>query len=129
MMDPVPHFSIFGKNYTRRFRDTDISGQILAHVLGQCMDAGLADTSHIFVDAAHVKACADNKKMQEQAVHDEALWYEEELKKEIFLQKHILSDFPLYESIHAVVRDEATSVQIPNRKKPCEPLWKKPAHL
>ncbi len=82
MMDPVPHFSIFGKNYTRRFRDTDISERIFAHVLGQCMDAGLADTSHIFVDAAHVKACADNKKMQEQAVHDEALWYEEELKKE-----------------------------------------------
>ena len=81
MMDPVPHFSIFGKNYTRRFRDTDISERIFAHVLGQCMDAGLADTSHIFVDAAHVKACADNKKMQEQAVHDEALWYEEELKR------------------------------------------------
>ena len=81
MMDPVPYFSIFGKNYTRRFRDTDISERIFAHVLGQCMDAGLADTSHIFVDAAHVKACVDNKKMQEQAVHDEALWYEEELKR------------------------------------------------
>ncbi len=51
------------------------------------------------------------------------------IKCKMVLQKHILSDFPLYESIHAVVRDEATSVQIPNRKKPCEPLWKKPAHL
>ena len=81
MMDPVPHFSTFGKNYTRRFRDTDLSEQIFAHILEQCMDAGLVDTSHIFVDATHVKACADNKKMQEQAVHDEALWYEEELKR------------------------------------------------
>ena len=94
MMDPVPHFSIFGKNYTRRFRDTDISERIFAHVLGQCMDAGLADTSHIFVDAAHVKACADNKKMQEQAVHDEALWYEEELKRRSFF-KNIYCPIPL----------------------------------
>ncbi len=23
MLDPVPHFSTFGKNYTRRFKDTD----------------------------------------------------------------------------------------------------------
>ena len=83
MMDPVPHFSTFGKNYTRRFKDTDLFEQIFAHVLGQCMDAGLVDTSHIFVDATHVKACADSKKMQGQTVHDEALWYEDELKKEI----------------------------------------------
>lgn len=24
MMDSVPHFSTFGKNYTRRFKDTDL---------------------------------------------------------------------------------------------------------
>ena len=24
MLDPVPHFSTFGKNYTRRFKDTDL---------------------------------------------------------------------------------------------------------
>ena len=48
---------------------------------GQCMDAGLVDTSHIFVDATHVKACADSKKTQEQVVYDGALWYKNELKK------------------------------------------------
>ncbi len=70
---------------TRRFKDTDLFEQIFAHILGQCMDAALADTSHIFV-APHVKACADSRKMQEQTVHDEALWYEDELKKEGFLR-------------------------------------------
>ena len=80
-MDPVPHFSIFGKNYTRHFKDTDLFEHIFAHVLGQCMDAGLVDTSHIFVDATHVKACADSKKTQEQVVYDGALWYKNELKK------------------------------------------------
>ena len=83
MMDPVPHFSTFGKNYTRRFKDTDLFEQIFSHVLGQCMQAGLIDTSHIFVDATHVKACANSKKMRGQTVQEEALWYEEELKKEI----------------------------------------------
>lgn len=83
MMDPVPHFSTFGKNYARRFKDTDLFERIFSHILGQCMQAGLVDASHIFVDATHVKACANNKKTQEQAAHDEALWYEDELKKEI----------------------------------------------
>ena len=83
MMDPVPHFSTFGKDYTRRFKDTDLFEQIFAHILGQCMDAGLVDTSQIFVDATHVKACANGKKMKEQAAHEQALWYEEGLKEEI----------------------------------------------
>ena len=83
MMDPVPHFSTFGKDYTRRFKDTDLFEQIFAHILGQCMDAGLVDTSQIFVDATHVKACANGKKMKEQAAHEQALWYEEGLEEEI----------------------------------------------
>lgn len=82
-MDPVPHFSTFGKDYTRRSKDTDLFEQLFAHILGQCMDAGLVDTSQIFVDATHVKACANGKKMEEQAAHEQALWYEDELKREI----------------------------------------------
>ncbi len=83
MMNPVPHFSTFGKNYTRRFKDTDLFEQIFAHILGQCMDEGLVDASHIFAYDTHVKVCASRKKIQEQTFHDEALWYEDELKREI----------------------------------------------
>ena len=36
MLDPVPHFSTFGKNYTRRFKDTDLFEQIFEHILTQC---------------------------------------------------------------------------------------------
>ena len=32
MLDPVPHFSTFGKNYTRRFKDTDLFEQIFAKI-------------------------------------------------------------------------------------------------
>ena len=83
MMDPVPHFSTFGKNYTRRFKGTDLFDQIFSKILEDCMKFKLVDTDHIFVDATHVKACANSKKMRRRVAHEQALWYEEELNKEI----------------------------------------------
>ena len=43
----------------------------------------LVDTDQIFVDSTHVKACANSKKMRKRVAHEQALWYEDELKKEI----------------------------------------------
>ena len=83
MMDPVPRFSTFGKNYTRRFKDTDLFEQIFSRILEECMKYRLVDTNQIFVDATHVKACANSKKMRKRVAHEQALWYEDELKKEI----------------------------------------------
>ena len=37
LRDPVPHFSTFGKNYTRRFKDTDLFEQIFARILEECI--------------------------------------------------------------------------------------------
>lgn len=36
--DKVPHFSTFGKNYERRFKDTDLFEQISYHILKQAAD-------------------------------------------------------------------------------------------
>lgn len=83
MMDKVPHFSTFGKNYTRRFKDTDLFEQIFSHILMECYKFKLVDPSEVFVDATHVKARANNKKMKKRIAHEEALFYEELLKKEI----------------------------------------------
>ena len=83
MMDKVPHFSTFGKNYTRRFKDTDLFEQIFSHILQECYKFRLIDPSEVFVDATHVKAKANNKKMQKRIAHEEALFFEELLKKEI----------------------------------------------
>ena len=33
MFDKVPHFTTFGKNYTRRFKDTDLFEQIFTKIL------------------------------------------------------------------------------------------------
>lgn len=83
MYDKVPHFSTFGKNYSRRFKDTDVFQQIFQYILEQCYKFKLVDPTEVFVDATHVKARANNKKMQKRIAQHEALFYEEMLKKEI----------------------------------------------
>lgn len=83
MLDKTPHFSTFGKNYTRRFKDTDLFEQIFSHILAECYKFKLVDPTEVFVDATHVKARANNKKVQKRIAVEEALFYEEMLKKEI----------------------------------------------
>ena len=83
LRDPVPHFTTFGKNYTRRFKDTDIFEQIFANILDQCFKHRLVDTSTIFVDATHIKACANSKKGRKKIVQQEALFYKASLREEI----------------------------------------------
>ena len=97
MMDAVPHFSTFGKNYTRRFKDTDLFEQIFSRILEECMKYKLVDTSQIFVDSTHVKACANSKKMRKRIAHEQALWYEDELKKEIEQDRQAHGKKPLKE--------------------------------
>lgn len=83
MTDKVPHFSTFGKNYSRRFKDTDLFEQIFSHILTECYKFRLVDPTEIFVDATHIKARANNKKMQKRIAHEEALFYEDMLRNEI----------------------------------------------
>ena len=77
--DAVPHFSTFGKNYMRRFKDSDLFEQIFQKILKECMEAGLVDESVVFVDSTHVKARANSKKYEDAVVEEQALWYEKEL--------------------------------------------------
>ena len=95
MTDKVPHFSTFGKNYTRRFKDTDLFEQIFAHILEQCYKFKFVDPSEVFVDATHVKARANNKKMQKRIAKEEALFYENLLKKEISQDREAHGKNPL----------------------------------
>ncbi|MGE7768648.1 IS1182 family transposase [Peribacillus sp. NPDC096540] len=83
MKDSVPHFSTFGKNYSRRFRGTDIFEQIFYGVLDQCVGAQLVDTSEVFVDGTHIKAHANNKKYESTDVTEESLFYIKSLQEEV----------------------------------------------
>ncbi|PID82447.1 MAG: IS5/IS1182 family transposase, partial [Clostridiales bacterium] len=83
MYDKVPHFSTFSKNYTRRFKDTDLFKKIFAYILEECYKAELVNPEQIFIDATHVKARANSKKMKSAIATEESLFYEELLKQEI----------------------------------------------
>ncbi len=79
----IPHFTTFGKNYTRRFQGTDLFEQIFEKILEECMVCGFVAPDTLFVDATHTKAHANPKKWQKVEVKKEALFYEEALQREI----------------------------------------------
>lgn len=87
LTDPVPHFSTFSKNYTRRFAGTDLFEQIFMHILSECMKQNFIDTEHIFIDGTHVKARANRHKTKQKLVQKSAVFYEKQLKEEIALDR------------------------------------------
>jgi transposase len=52
MTEPVPHFSTFGKNDTRRFAESDIFEQIFERILTEAVEAGFVDASAALRGAA-----------------------------------------------------------------------------
>jgi transposase len=87
--DPVPHFSTFGKNYTRRFEPSEKNGysdlfhKIFSKILEEGLNLGLISKDIVFVDSTHIKANANRNKVIKEAAKKAALFYEEELWKEI----------------------------------------------
>ena len=83
MLDKIPHFSTFGKNYVRRFADTNIFEKIFEHILLEAVRCNFVDASAVFIDATHIKASANKKKAVNEVVKIEAKHYQDELMKEI----------------------------------------------
>lgn len=66
--DKVPHFTTYGKNYSRRFQDKELISEIFSQVLNQVLCAGLIDPSELFVDGTHIKAAANSHKYRKEMV-------------------------------------------------------------
>lgn len=79
----VPHFSTFGKNYQRRFQDTDLFEQIFYHILKEIADQGLLSADHVFIDSTHVKASANKRKFEKKMIRKETRAYEAKLQEEL----------------------------------------------
>ena len=56
MTEVIPHFMTFGKNYERRFKDTDVFEKIFEQILMEAVKSGFVDASAVFIDATHIKA-------------------------------------------------------------------------
>ncbi|MBP1915915.1 transposase [Lederbergia galactosidilyticus] len=67
----VLRFSTFGKNYVRRFADTDLFEQIFNKVLNEVTNRGLLSPDHVFIDSTHVKASANKRKFEKRVVRKE----------------------------------------------------------
>ncbi len=99
--DKVPHFSTFGKNYKRRFEDTDLFEQIFREILLQCLKCDVINTDTVFVDATHVKAAANRKKAKKILVaKKQARFYDEQLKEEINADREAHGKKPLKDDNH-----------------------------
>ena len=85
--DSVPHFTTFGKNYERRFKDTTIFQDIFDEIVDQALQAGLIDAKEFFSDSTHLKANANKKKFNHGHVKKDAKKYRSELEKEINIER------------------------------------------
>jgi len=83
MIEKIPHFTTFGKNYERRFADSNIFEEIFERILMEAVQCGFVDASAAFDDATHVKASANKQKAVNEVVKVEAKHYHAELMEEI----------------------------------------------
>ncbi|GGK12787.1 hypothetical protein GCM10010965_02210 [Caldalkalibacillus thermarum] len=83
LTEKIPHFSTFGKNYVRRFQDTDLFETIFYRILKEAVEHGFVDPEVVFIDSTHVKAHANKKKFIKKKVRTETRRYQEQLMKEI----------------------------------------------
>ncbi|MGG3471396.1 transposase, partial [Neobacillus pocheonensis] len=81
--DKVPHFSTFGKNYERRFKDSDLFEQIFYRILKEAAEKKLVSGEHVFIDSTHVKASANKRKFEKKVVRKETKAYQARLQDEI----------------------------------------------
>ena len=83
MYESIPHFSTYGKNYSRRFEGTGLFEKIFVRVLAEVDACGFLDMEQVFIDGTHIKANANSHKYEEQVFLKEARHYEKELQEEI----------------------------------------------
>ena len=81
--EAIPHFSTFGKNYSRRFKDTDVFERIFARILQEAVRCGFVDASAVFIDGTHIKASANKNKATNAIVERQAKQYQQQLEEEI----------------------------------------------
>jgi len=83
LQEQIPHFSTFGKNYVRRFQESDLFEKIFGRILEEAIKCGFLNTSAIFIDATHVKASANKNKYIKKMVRHRVHKYKRDLLYEI----------------------------------------------
>lgn len=95
LYEQIPHFTTVGKNYVRRFKDTDIFEQIFIRILEEAVNAGFVKSDAVFIDATHVKANANKKKYDKVKLGKEVRNYQQLLDQEINDDRELHDKKPL----------------------------------
>lgn len=99
MHEEIPHFSTFGKNYIRRFKDTDLFEHIFSRILAEVEKHGFIDDENIFIDGTHIKANANNHKYRNEVITKSTRYYENALQAEITHDRAAHGKTPLKEKV------------------------------
>ena len=111
---PVPHFSTFGKNYARRFQDTDLFETIFAHILGEALKHRFVNSSVMFIDSTHVKANANKKKYRKTIVEQEPKKYLSYLEEELNQDRNDHGKKPLPKKSESIQKEVKLSTTDPD---------------
>jgi transposase len=83
LQEKIPHFSTFGKNYERRFKESDLFEKIFVRVLMEAIECGFIKSDAVFIDATHIKASANKNKYVKKMAQHRAHKYKRDLLIEI----------------------------------------------
>lgn len=83
LQEKIPHFSTIGKNYERRFKESNLFEKIFERVLIEAINCGFIKADAVFIDATHVKANANKNKYVKKMAQHRVNKYKRELLLEI----------------------------------------------
>lgn len=83
LQEQIPHFSTFGKNYERRFKESDLFEKIFVLVLMEAIECGFVKPDAVFLDATHIKASANKNKYVKKMAQHRAHKYKRDLLAEL----------------------------------------------
>jgi len=93
--ESIPHFSTFGKNYSRRFEGTKIFDTIFNKILFQALELGFIDPATVFIDGTHIKASANKNKREKVLIKEETRSFKHQLEEEINEERKAHGQKPL----------------------------------
>ena len=101
MLDPVPHFSTFGKNYTRRFKDTDLFEQIFSKILEKSTDGNESRAYLCMHESEKTGKDPGKTRLEHSQIFVD---FEENKKKRSFKRKMVLAIIPNTKFVYSLSR-------------------------
>ena len=97
LQEKIPHFTTFGKNYERRFKESDLFEKIFVKILIEAIECGFIRADAVFIDATHVKANANKNKYIKKMARHRAHKYKRDLLIEINEDREEHGKKPFYD--------------------------------